>query len=213
MHKVRGVLVGNSKGLSVHTGLLIHVDCLFWLLGIDIGLLCLWEVPPLEVELSLVEEDLVHALGVVLPGNRECRVPVLLVLVHVDGLLRLVGLDEFLLSLFEPILVLKVQGVLEMDLWELVFGVVRGEPEGVLESLLVSLEIDGSLDEAILNEELGAFLSFHILRDLDRDLSKLLGVAISLRDSQGVLPHLMGAIHVDCNLPGATFNIVVLCLL
>jgi len=165
------------------------------------------------MELGLVQEYLIHALRMVLSCHRESRMPVLLVLVHVDCLLGLVRLDELLLSLFESILILKVQGVLEMNLRKLVLGVVVGKSEGVVKSLLIGLEVHGGFDQTILNEELSSLLAFHVLGNLDSDLSKLLGVTIGFGDSQSVLPHFVGPIHVDTNLPGTSFDVMMLGLL
>lgn len=64
--EVRRVLVRHTKSFSVHLGLLIHVDCLFGLLRIDVALFCLLVVVAIQLKLRLVEEHFVHGLRVVL---------------------------------------------------------------------------------------------------------------------------------------------------
>jgi len=63
------VLVGDSEGFTVHPSLLIHINSLHRLLGIDVGLLRLRKVLSLKVEFGLVQEHLIHALRVILPGH------------------------------------------------------------------------------------------------------------------------------------------------
>jgi len=66
MDKVRGVLVSYSQCLTIHLGFLVHVNGLFRLFGVQVALLCLSEVPPLQIELGLVHEHLSNTLGVIL---------------------------------------------------------------------------------------------------------------------------------------------------
>lgn len=54
VHQVRSVLVGNSESLTVHSGLLIHVDGFLWLLCVDKALLGFGKVTTLELELGLI---------------------------------------------------------------------------------------------------------------------------------------------------------------
>lgn len=105
VHEMRSVLVGDSEGFTVHSSVLIHVNSFIRFLGIDVSLLGLSVVSSLEVELGLVKEDLCNTFWVVLSGNLEGRVPILFVLVHVNGFLWLVSLDEFIFSLLESLLI------------------------------------------------------------------------------------------------------------
>mmetsp|Transcript_37056 Transcript_37056/g.56826 ORF Transcript_37056/g.56826 Transcript_37056/m.56826 type:complete len:383 (-) Transcript_37056:2364-3512(-) len=139
--------------------------------------------------------------------------PILLVLVHVDGLLRLVGLDELIFSLLVTLFVFQVESVLEVDLGKLVLGVVVGKAESFIESELVGLEVDGSFNESILDEELSTSLTIHVLSDLNGDLTKLLGVTVGLGNAESILPHLVSSVHVDSDRPGGSLNVVVLGLL
>ena len=213
MDEMWSVLVGDTESLTKHFSLLIHVDSLFWLLSINIGLFSLGKISSLQVEFGLVDEDLIDTLWVVLSCDREGGVPILLVLVHVDGFLWLVGLDELFFGFFEPILVLKVQSIFEMYLRKLVLGVVVGKSECIIKSLLIGLKVDGGFDKAILNEKLSSFLAFHVLGNLDSDLSKLLLVTIGLGNSKSIFPHLMGSVHIHADLPGTSFDVMVLSLL
>jgi hypothetical protein len=69
MDEMWSMLVGDTEGLTVHSRLLIHVDGLFGLFSIDIGLLSLGEISSLQVEFGLVDEYLVHTLWMVLSGD------------------------------------------------------------------------------------------------------------------------------------------------
>lgn len=106
--QVRGVLLSHSQSLSVHLCFLIHADRFLRFLRSQVALLRLGEVILLLVRLGLLELDTGDAFWVVLAGNLDGRVPVSLVLVHVDGFLWLVSFNELLLGLFEPVIVLKV---------------------------------------------------------------------------------------------------------
>mmetsp|Transcript_19212 Transcript_19212/g.26022 ORF Transcript_19212/g.26022 Transcript_19212/m.26022 type:complete len:291 (-) Transcript_19212:2899-3771(-) len=210
---MRGVLLSDAQGLTVHLVLLIHSDGLLGLLGSEVALLGLREVVLLHVRVSLLELHSRHALRVVLAGHLDGRVPVALVLIHVDGFLGLVGLNELLLGLLEAVVVLKVESVLQVHVRELVASMVLGKLEGVVEALLVSLEVDGSLDQTVLDQELGAALGAHSLSDLDGDLAELFLGTVGLGDAESLVPEVVSAIHVDGVGPGATLDVVVLGLL
>jgi hypothetical protein len=68
---MRSMLVGDSKGFSVHSSLLIHIDSFLWLLGVDVSLLRLGKISSLEVEFGLVQENFIDTFRVVLSGDRE----------------------------------------------------------------------------------------------------------------------------------------------
>jgi hypothetical protein len=172
MHKMRGVLVSYSKGLTVHSGVLIHVDCFVWFFSIDVGLLGFSIVSSLKVEFGLVKENLCNTLWVVLSGHLKSRVPILLVLIHVDGFLWLVGLNEFILSLLESLLIFQVKSILKVHLWKLVLSMVVGKFEGFVILLLVSFEVNCSFNESVLDKELGSFFSTHVLSNLNGDFTK-----------------------------------------
>jgi hypothetical protein len=65
------MLVSDSKSLSKHLCLLVHLDSLLRFLRIDIALLSLAIVSSLKVKLSLVREYLVDALWVELSCHLE----------------------------------------------------------------------------------------------------------------------------------------------
>lgn len=191
------MLLGNTEGLTVHTGLLIHVDGFLSFFGVDEALLSLDKVASVKLELGLVQENLVDGLWVVLTGNLQGRVPILLVLVHVDGLLGLVSFDELLLGFLESILILKVKSILQVNLWHLILSVMFSQVKGLLESLLVSFEVNSSLNKTILDKELCTLLSAHVLGNLDSDLTELLLGSVGLCHSKSFLPQVTSSVHVD----------------
>ena len=134
-------------------------------------------------------------------------------LVHVDCLLRLVSLDELFFGFLESVLVLKLESILKMDLRKSILSMTIGKSEGLVESLLVGFKVNGSFNKSVLDKELGALLTVHGLSDLDGNLSKLLVVSISFGNSKSVLPHVVSSVHVDRNLPSASFDVVVFSLL
>lgn len=71
MNKMRGVLVGNAKGLSVHSSLLIDIDGFLWFFSVDETLFSLGIVASFKVESSLLEENFVYTLRQVLTGNLQ----------------------------------------------------------------------------------------------------------------------------------------------
>lgn len=168
---MRHMLVGNSQRFSVEFGVEIHLDCSLRVLSIEIALLSLSVVTSLKVELCLVKEHFGDTLGVELASDLEGRVPVLLMLVHVDGLLWLIRLDEFLLGFFQSVLILEVKGVLQVNFRELVLGMAVCKRESLIEFLLVGFKINSRFNETVLEQELSALLSPHILSHLNSDFS------------------------------------------
>eukprot|EP00966_Prymnesium_polylepis_P278110 6426173-Prymnesium_polylepis.1 len=79
----------------------------------------LGELRALDADLALGNQHVGHRARVVRVGDALGIGPVLLVHVHVDGLLGLVGLDELLLGLVEAPLVLEVHSILEVHLGQL----------------------------------------------------------------------------------------------
>jgi hypothetical protein len=72
--------------------------------------------------------------------------PILFVLIHINGFLGFVGFDKLLLCLFESVFILKMEGELQMDFWKLVLGVGVGQSESLFEFLLVGLEVNCCLN-------------------------------------------------------------------
>ena len=165
------------------------------------------------VRLGLLELHTSDTLRVVLASNLDSGVPVTLVLVHVNGFLRLIGLDEFFLGFLESVIIFKVEGKLKMHIWELVAGVVLSKLEGVIEFLLVCLKVNSSLDETVLDQELGTTISAHALCNLDSNFTELFLGAVSLGNTKGFIVHVMGSVHVNTIGPRARFDVVMLSLL
>ena len=210
--KMRGVLLSDSKSLTEHLIFLVHADGFLRLFGGQVALLSFGEVVLLLVRLSLLKLNASHAFWVVLASDLNSRVPVALVLVHVDGFLGLVCLDELLLGLLEPVIVLKMQGVLEMNVWQLVAGMVLCKLEGIVELLLVCLKVDCSFNEPILYEELGSAVSAHAFCNLDGDFSKFFLGSVGLGHTKSFLPEVVSSVHVDSVGPGATLDVMVFSL-
>ena len=184
VNEVRGVLLGDSECLTEHLVFLVHADGFLRLFGGQIALLSFREVVLLLVGLGLLKLDACHAFRMVLASDLNGGVPVAFVLVHVDGFLRLVRFDELLLGLLEPVIVFKMQGVLEMNVWQLVAGVVLSKLEGIVKLLLVSLKVDCSFNETIFDEELGSTISTHALGNLNGNFSKLFLNSVGLSNTK-----------------------------
>ena len=129
------MLLGHSQSLSVHLVLLVHGDCLFGFFGSQVALFSLREVVLLLVGFGLFELDADDTLGVVLASDLYSGVPVSFVFVHIDRLLWFIGLDELFLSFFEPVVILEMQGILQMHIWELVACMVLSKSESVVKPL------------------------------------------------------------------------------
>ena len=129
------MLLGYSQSLSVHLILLVHRDCLFRLFGSQVALFSLCEVILLLVGFGLFELDADDTLRVVLASDLDSRVPVSLMLIHIDGLLWLIGLNELFFSFFEPVVILEMKGELQMNIWELVAGMVLSKSESIVKPL------------------------------------------------------------------------------
>ena len=91
-------------------------------------------------------------------------------LIHVDGLLGLVGLNEFLLCLLKSVLIFEVKSKLKMNFGKLILSMRISQSECLVELFLIGLKVDSSLNQAILEEELSALLGSHVLSDLNCDL-------------------------------------------
>ncbi len=213
MDHVGDMLVGDAEGLTVELGVQVHLNGTLRVLGVQVALLGFAEVATLQVELGLVHENLRDTFGVELSRNLKCRVPILFMLIHINGLLRLVGLDKLFLSLLKSVLILQVKRVLKVNLRELIFGMRVCQSKSLVELLLVGFEVDGGFDEAIFKKELSALLGAHVFSDLDGDFCQLFCSSVSLCHAKSFLPHVMSTIHVDTVVPGARFNVVVLGLL
>ena len=100
-----------------------------------------------------------------------------------------------------------------MNLGKLVLSVTLSELERLIESLLVSFEIDSGFNKTILDQELGTLLSSHILSNFNCDFTEFLLGAICLCDSESFLPQVTCSVHIDSVRPCATFDVVVLGLL
>jgi hypothetical protein len=105
MNHVRYMLVCNAESLSVKLCIQVHLDSSFRVLGIEIALFCFTEVSSLKVELGLIHEHLGNTFRVELSCDLQCRVPVLLMLIHVYSLLRFVCLNKLLFCLLKTIFI------------------------------------------------------------------------------------------------------------
>ena len=146
MYHVRDVFVRDAECLAVQFGIEVHLNSPLGVLSIQVALFSLAIVAAFEVEFGLVHEYLGDAFRVELPCDLEGGVPVLLVLVHVDGLLGLVGLDELLLCFLESVLILQMKRILKVDFRKLIFGMRVSQCEGLIELILIGFKIDGSLN-------------------------------------------------------------------
>jgi len=81
-----------------------------------------------------------------LSSNRKGRMPILFVLIHVDGFLRLISFDEFFFSFFESVLIFQMKCVLKMNFRKLILSMAVSKGESLFEVLLVSFEINSSFD-------------------------------------------------------------------
>jgi len=66
---MRSMLVGNTKGFSVHARVLIHVDGLLRLFGINVTLFGFSILTAFEMEFCLVHKNLSDTVRVVLPSD------------------------------------------------------------------------------------------------------------------------------------------------
>jgi hypothetical protein len=72
-------------------------------------------------------------------------------LIHADSLIRFISLDKLFLCLFIPVLFLQKQSVLIVDVRQLILGMSIGQLEGFIETRLVGLEVNGSVNEPVLD--------------------------------------------------------------
>ena len=103
---VRGVALGDSDGLGDLRSLLVHLDSRLWLPGLDEADFSLFEFLLFHQLFALLEKDLRDLGGLVHPGDLQGRVPVLLVLPHVNRFSGLSSLDEGFFRLPIPLLIL-----------------------------------------------------------------------------------------------------------
>jgi hypothetical protein len=105
MNHVRYMLVCNAESLSVKLCIQVHLDSSFRVLSIEIALFSFTEISSLKVELGLVHENFRDTFRVELSCDLQCRVPVLLMLIHVNCLLRFVCLNKLLFCLLKTIFI------------------------------------------------------------------------------------------------------------
>mmetsp|Transcript_1150 Transcript_1150/g.2503 ORF Transcript_1150/g.2503 Transcript_1150/m.2503 type:complete len:315 (+) Transcript_1150:1790-2734(+) len=134
-------------------------------------------------------------------GNTHGGDPLLLVHIHVNGLLGLLGRDELCFCLLEPALVLQEHRMLEMHLRKLRLHASTGEREGLLESVRLRGVVNGLLNEAELLQQLGASLTAKVDGPCVRHLLGGVCATVGLGDANRIIPHVVGATHVHCGLP------------
>ena len=139
---MRQVLLAHPQRVRPHVRVAVLLDGELRPLRPQQQPLELLEVAGLEGHLGLPDEDVGHAVLVVLLGHALRRVPVLVVHVHEDGLLRLPALDEVRLRLLELPLVLQRHRVLHVDVRSLV---LRRQPRQ-LERELELVALAGVVD-------------------------------------------------------------------
>ena len=152
------VRLGHPQRVLPHPRILVHLDCLFELPELDPHILGRAPVPLVHQSPRLRRPDLCARGRVVVVGNAQRARPVLLVHVHVDGLLGLLGVDELDLSLLEIALVLEVHGFFEVDLWQLGLERRPRELKGLVELAGLGGVVNRLLDEPKLGQQLGAGL-------------------------------------------------------
>lgn len=135
--QVGRVVLGHLEGFGVVAHVGVHLDRQLRLLGLDEARLRLLEVSSVDEVLRLVHLDRVHRRRLVLPRHLERVVEVPQVLVHVHRLARLPRLDEVLLSLLVPLLVLQVARVLHVHVLQLVSSVLVRHLECLVEFIPV----------------------------------------------------------------------------
>mmetsp|Transcript_53845 Transcript_53845/g.125572 ORF Transcript_53845/g.125572 Transcript_53845/m.125572 type:complete len:559 (+) Transcript_53845:1782-3458(+) len=137
--------------------------------------------------------------------------------IHVDSFLWLVRLDELLLCKLELLVVLQGQGLLEVNVRQLVLRRMVCEFEGMLEVAMLDGVVDGDFDEAVLGEQLSACLGTMLLESRVRlrqhHFFEGLLSTMHLRHTLCVLPLLQLPVHGHGTGPHLRLNVVVLCLL
>mmetsp|Transcript_12166 Transcript_12166/g.23126 ORF Transcript_12166/g.23126 Transcript_12166/m.23126 type:complete len:511 (-) Transcript_12166:2571-4103(-) len=207
------VVLRHANSVLPLARLLVHLDGQLRPLRLQELRLGVGVVLALDVQPRLRHLHVAHAARVVLLRHAHGRGPVLLVDVHVDGLLGLVSLDELVLRLLEPPLVLQVHRVLEVHLRQLLLHGRARELKGVHERSRLHSVVDGLLDEPKLGEQRGARLAPKAHRPRVRHLLGGVGPAVRARDADGVVPHLVRAVHLHRRLPVLGLEEVLLSLL
>lgn len=130
---------GHSQRLLRIIDLKVHLDGKLWFSSRDISSLCLAVLSfvALDEALCLVDKDRVSGLRLVLTGHCKRRMEISNIFIHADGLLSLACLDKLSFSLLVSLLVFEFEGVLEMDVADLVLCMQVGHLEGLIELALV----------------------------------------------------------------------------
>mmetsp|Transcript_11352 Transcript_11352/g.27841 ORF Transcript_11352/g.27841 Transcript_11352/m.27841 type:complete len:304 (-) Transcript_11352:3301-4212(-) len=167
----------------------------------------------LDARTRLGQQHVVAAAGVEVVCDPQRLVPVLLMDVHVDGLLGLLGVDEFLLSLSKPSLILKEHGVLEVHLGQLGLHASTAQLERLVKRPALCSIIDCLLDQPKLGKELRPSLPSQ--RDGPRvgHLLRCVDAPVRLGNADRIVPHVVCAVHIDRALPVLGLHIVPLSLL
>ncbi|KOO29457.1 hypothetical protein Ctob_009717 [Chrysochromulina tobinii] len=210
LHLVRQELARDAQRVVPARGVLVGLDRELGLLCAHVERLGLGELGALDARLRLRDEHVGHRARVVGLGHARRVRPVLLVHIHVDRLLRLIGLDELLLGIGEAPLVFEIHRVLEVHLGQLVLARVLRERERVLEGAALGRVVDRLLDEPKLGEQLGSRLAAERDRPRVRHLLGRVRAAVALRHPNGLVPQVVGAVHVDRRAPVVGLNVVAL---
>lgn len=121
-------------------------------------------------------------------GHTARTVPVALVHIHVDCFAWLLRLEERLLCFTEPLLVLKKQRVLVVDIGELVRHVILGQMQRCLTLAALRASADRGVHKVVLLKHLRAanWPNFH--DHLKRDCGVCSRLEVLLRHAKGVVP-------------------------
>mmetsp|Transcript_23530 Transcript_23530/g.42435 ORF Transcript_23530/g.42435 Transcript_23530/m.42435 type:complete len:369 (-) Transcript_23530:2781-3887(-) len=211
------MLLADTNSLVHHAlgGVSLHRK--LWLSSLDEEVLGTLQVALLDEILGMMHHDLLDALPIIGLCNSHGRDPVPLVDVHVNGLLGLAGLDELLLCQLELLVILKSQGLLEVNVRQFVLGGVGGQLECMLEVAVLHGIVNCNFDEAMLGQKSCSSLCSMLLEgnvSLSQDHLLEAGLAsVDLGHTFGIFPFLQFAVHAHGIDPHLGLHVVVLCLL
>mmetsp|Transcript_36111 Transcript_36111/g.90175 ORF Transcript_36111/g.90175 Transcript_36111/m.90175 type:complete len:413 (-) Transcript_36111:1159-2397(-) len=210
LHLGRQVVRRYPQRLLPHSTILVHPNRRFRTLCLEEHRLGFRPLLALHTRLGLCQLHVEHRGRVVVFRDAHRPDPVLLVHVHVDCLLRLIRLDELSLGVGEPALVFQEHGVFEVYVRQFRLETHARELEGVGEGAALHGVIDSLLQQPELLEQHRAPLAPQGHRPRVRHLLARVGSSVVLGDPDGVLPQLVGAIHLDRALPVFRLEILLL---
>ena len=207
---MRRVFLRNSQRLREISLISIHFNRQFRLLRINEAIFRLRVISFINEEPRLIQQQRWNILRIVLPGNLQSRMEIPHVFVHLHHFRRFSRLNEVVLSLLVPFLILQKERVFQVNVLDFMLGVLIRHFERLVKLVSIAQILDNRVDQIHPQQHFHAVFLPEGLSPLFRQLAGLFIGAVQFAASNRVLPLPVRFVHLNRAVPCAGFNVVVL---